>query len=155
MIGLGFHREEFLGGYGSFRRRLLRLGHIALAALGSLNVLSGLSPVSVGPGGRTALPGLLLLAGAVADAAGLFSDRVAPALSPFLFYPGRPVGRSGWANLIRWSAMKIDFLAMSGVRAHDKKLLELGLTLPGFVERSRIIASLPEPWAALSRRLHA
>lgn len=32
---------------------------------------------------------------------------------------------------------------MSGVRAHDKKLLELGLTLPGFVERSRIIASLP------------
>ncbi len=39
--------------------------------------------------------------------------------------------------------MKIGFLAMSGVRAHDKKLLELGLTLPGFVERSRIIASLP------------
>lgn len=39
--------------------------------------------------------------------------------------------------------MKIGLLAMSGVRAHDKKLLELGLTLPGFVERSRIIASLP------------
>ena len=32
---------------------------------------------------------------------------------------------------------------MSGIRAHDKKLLELGLTLPGFVERSRAIASLP------------
>jgi radical SAM superfamily enzyme YgiQ (UPF0313 family) len=39
--------------------------------------------------------------------------------------------------------MKIGFLAMSGIRVHDKKLLELGLTLPGFVERSRIIASLP------------
>ena len=39
--------------------------------------------------------------------------------------------------------MKIGFVAMSGVRAHDKKLLELGLTLPGFVERSKIIASLP------------
>jgi radical SAM superfamily enzyme YgiQ (UPF0313 family) len=39
--------------------------------------------------------------------------------------------------------MKIGLLAMSGVRAHDKKLLELGLTLPGFVERSKIIASLP------------
>ena len=39
--------------------------------------------------------------------------------------------------------MKIGFLAMSGVRAHDAKLLELGLTLPGFVERSRVIASLP------------
>ncbi|HVU32956.1 MAG TPA: radical SAM protein [Opitutaceae bacterium] len=39
--------------------------------------------------------------------------------------------------------MKIGLLAMSGVRVHDRKLLELGLTLPGFVERSRIIASLP------------
>jgi radical SAM superfamily enzyme YgiQ (UPF0313 family) len=32
---------------------------------------------------------------------------------------------------------------MSGVRAHDVKLLNLGLTLPGFVERSKVIASLP------------
>ena len=39
--------------------------------------------------------------------------------------------------------MKIGFLAMSGIRAHDPKLLELGLTLPGFVERSKAIASLP------------
>ena len=39
--------------------------------------------------------------------------------------------------------MKIGFLAMSGIRAHDQKLLALGLTLPGFVERSRAIASLP------------
>lgn len=43
-IGLGFHREEFLGGYHSFRRRLLRLGHIALAALGMINVIFALSP---------------------------------------------------------------------------------------------------------------
>jgi len=39
--------------------------------------------------------------------------------------------------------MKIGLLAMSGIRAHDPKLLELGLTLPGFVERSKTIASLP------------
>lgn len=39
--------------------------------------------------------------------------------------------------------MKIGLLAMSGVRAHDAELLALGLTLPGFVERSKIIASLP------------
>ncbi len=32
---------------------------------------------------------------------------------------------------------------MSGVRSHDKKLLELGLTLPGFVDRSKTIAMLP------------
>lgn len=39
--------------------------------------------------------------------------------------------------------MKIGLLAMSGIRVQDKKLLELGLTLPGFVERSKVIASLP------------
>ncbi len=39
--------------------------------------------------------------------------------------------------------MRIGFLAMSGIRAHDPALLELGLTLPGFVERSKTIASLP------------
>jgi radical SAM superfamily enzyme YgiQ (UPF0313 family) len=39
--------------------------------------------------------------------------------------------------------MKIGLLAMSGIRAHDAKLLELGLTLPGVVERSQVIASLP------------
>jgi radical SAM superfamily enzyme YgiQ (UPF0313 family) len=39
--------------------------------------------------------------------------------------------------------MKIGFIAMSGVRVQNKALLELGLTLPGFVERSKVIASLP------------
>ena len=38
---------------------------------------------------------------------------------------------------------RIAFVAMSGIRACDKDLLEIGLTLPGFVERSRTIASLP------------
>lgn len=41
------------------------------------------------------------------------------------------------------SKVKIGFIAMSGVRAHNKELTELGLTLPGFVERNKIIASLP------------
>jgi radical SAM superfamily enzyme YgiQ (UPF0313 family) len=39
--------------------------------------------------------------------------------------------------------MKIGFLALSGVRAHNKELMELGLTLPGFVDRSKVIANLP------------
>lgn len=39
--------------------------------------------------------------------------------------------------------MKIGFIAMSGVRAHNAELTQLGLTLPGFVDRNRIIASLP------------
>ena len=39
--------------------------------------------------------------------------------------------------------MKIGFIAMSGVRAQNAELMKLGLTLPGFVERSKVIASLP------------
>jgi hypothetical protein len=39
VIGVSFHREDFWGGYGSFRRRIVRLGHIALCALGMLNLL--------------------------------------------------------------------------------------------------------------------
>jgi radical SAM superfamily enzyme YgiQ (UPF0313 family) len=39
--------------------------------------------------------------------------------------------------------MKIGLVAMSGIRCHDNELLKLGLTLPGFVERSKVIAALP------------
>lgn len=39
--------------------------------------------------------------------------------------------------------MRIGLIAMSGIRACDAELLRLGLTLPGFVERSKTIAQLP------------
>ncbi|MCA9276428.1 MAG: radical SAM protein [Phycisphaerales bacterium] len=39
--------------------------------------------------------------------------------------------------------MRIALIAMSGVRVQDAQLMKLGLTLPGFVERSEVIASLP------------
>lgn len=45
-VGLGtrFHRPDWLGGYASWPRRLLRLAHVAFIALGALNVLHGLRP---------------------------------------------------------------------------------------------------------------
>ncbi len=39
--------------------------------------------------------------------------------------------------------MKIGLIAMSGIRCCDPELMAMGLTLPGFVDRSKIIASLP------------
>ena len=39
--------------------------------------------------------------------------------------------------------MKIGLLAMSGLRAHDPDLVALGLTLPGIIERGKVIATLP------------
>jgi len=41
------------------------------------------------------------------------------------------------------TGMRVLLLAMSGVRVQDRELMALGLTLPGFVERSEVIASLP------------
>jgi len=38
MLGMFFHREEWLGGYGSFRRRMYRLGHISFFGLGAVNL---------------------------------------------------------------------------------------------------------------------
>lgn len=42
-LGAGFRGEQWLGGYASWRRRLLRLGHISLFGLGLLNILFALS----------------------------------------------------------------------------------------------------------------
>lgn len=39
--------------------------------------------------------------------------------------------------------MKLGLIALSGVRLENKELAKMGLTLPGFVERKKVIASLP------------
>ncbi len=64
VIGLYFHREGWMGGYGSFRRRMTRLGHIAFFGLGFLNLLYGLTidahPIA---DGAARLAATLLVAG--------------------------------------------------------------------------------------------
>jgi len=54
--------------------------------------------------------------------------------------------------------VNIGLLALSGIRVMDEELVQLGLTLPGFVERSEVIASLPSlgllTLAALTPREH-
>src|SRR6186997_2966263 len=47
LMGLCFHRENWLGGYGSFPRRMLRLGHIACFGLGLINILFALTAVTL------------------------------------------------------------------------------------------------------------
>src|SRR2546421_2773802 len=54
LLGLFFHRENWLGGYASLRRRLYRLAHISFFGLGFVNLCFyltirtlALSPASV------------------------------------------------------------------------------------------------------------
>jgi hypothetical protein len=43
LIGLFFHDDAWLGGYGTWRRRMVRLGHIAFLGTGLLNVAAALT----------------------------------------------------------------------------------------------------------------
>jgi hypothetical protein len=47
ILGLFFDRDGWAGGYGSFRRRMLRLGHISFFGIGFLNLLFGLTLTAV------------------------------------------------------------------------------------------------------------
>ncbi len=47
VIGLFFHREDWLGGYDAFPRRMVRLGHISFIGLGILNLLFGFTAALV------------------------------------------------------------------------------------------------------------
>lgn len=64
-IGLGFHRPDFLGGYGSWPRRLLRLAHIACFGMAFLNLAFAVT-LAFGDGLPSAeLASALLLVGTV------------------------------------------------------------------------------------------
>jgi hypothetical protein len=66
--GLFFWLEEWLGGYGSWRRRLVRLAHISFFGLGFINILFALSVARLGLADRAPLLGLssaLLVGGVV------------------------------------------------------------------------------------------
>jgi hypothetical protein len=63
-IGLFYHKSDWLGGYGSWRRRMLRLGHVALVGTGLLNVLFALSVDSMGIEPAPRIACVLFIAGA-------------------------------------------------------------------------------------------
>ena len=63
VIGLFFHDPNWLGGYASWPRRMLRLGHIALFGIGILNLFFGLTVRALGlTDGLTWISHLLLVA---------------------------------------------------------------------------------------------
>jgi hypothetical protein len=47
IIGLFFHKDQWAGGYNSFRRRLIRLGHISFIGLGFMNIMFGLTLLNI------------------------------------------------------------------------------------------------------------
>lgn len=56
LIGLFFHREDWMGGYSSYRRRLTRLGHISFFGLGFINFFFAISHQIAGVAAGFAFP---------------------------------------------------------------------------------------------------
>ena len=65
LMGLFFHNENWLGGYGSFPRRMIRLGHIACFGLGLINILFALTAATLPPVPVANIASLLLVVGMV------------------------------------------------------------------------------------------
>lgn len=66
VIGLFFYREDWLGGYGAWRRRMLRLGHISFFGTGLLNLAFALTVEHLDLGHPLPIASASLVVGAVA-----------------------------------------------------------------------------------------
>lgn len=87
IVGLFFDREHFAGGYGSWRRRLMRLGHISFFGLAIINFMFYVTVSSDHVEG--ALPGasMSLIAGAVTMPAVCYLSAWRPACRHAFFIP--------------------------------------------------------------------
>jgi hypothetical protein len=66
ILGLFFHRENWLGGYGSFKRRMYRLAHISFFGLGAVNLLFCLTVQNFSlAGAHICFASLAFIAGAI------------------------------------------------------------------------------------------
>jgi hypothetical protein len=63
--GLFFHDEAWLGGYGSWRRRMLRLAHISFFGLAGINLAYAVSIHMLARPVASAWPSRLLVLGAI------------------------------------------------------------------------------------------
>jgi hypothetical protein len=65
-LGMFFHGENWLGGYGGFKRRMYRLGHISFFGLGVVNLLFCLTAQTFSLAGPfTAAASRAFIAGAI------------------------------------------------------------------------------------------
>lgn len=85
LVGLFFHRPDWLGGYDAFPRRMVRLGHIAFFGLGLINILFALSTDARSPAGDWG--SRLLLVGAVTMSLNCFLTAWRGAFRHLFFIP--------------------------------------------------------------------
>ena len=87
VIGMFFHNETWMGGYDSWRRRMLRLMHISLVGTGLLNIIYALSVNGLQMQQPPRLSTSLLVVGAVTMPAVCGLSAWKPAFRHLFFIP--------------------------------------------------------------------
>jgi len=87
--GLFFHDQDWLGGYTSWPRRLIRLAHISFFGIGFLNLGLGLTSQALG----MAVPAVsvLMLVGAATMPTVCYASAFRPAFRHLFFIPASSV----------------------------------------------------------------
>jgi len=85
--GLKFYSEDFLGGYGSWRRRMVRLAHIAFFGLGLINLAFALTARSLNITTGLSLASILLVVGVITMPLVCYSAAYRPKLRNLFFIP--------------------------------------------------------------------
>ena len=89
--GLFFYNQEWLGGYASWRRRMIRLAHIAFFGLGFLNLGFGLTCRSLALESGLAWPSALLIVGAIAMPLVCYLSAWKPTFRHIFFVPASSI----------------------------------------------------------------
>lgn len=63
--GLFFHKEEWLGGYGTWKRRMMRLGHISFFGIAFINISFAVTVNVLGIEQEVSIPSTLFIIGAI------------------------------------------------------------------------------------------
>ena len=89
--GLFFHDNDWLGGYGSWPRRMIRLGHIAFFGLGFVNLLFALTARALSLNAGLQGTSLLLIVGAITMPAVCYLSAWKPVFRNLFFIPALSV----------------------------------------------------------------
>jgi len=91
VTGLFFYNTDFLGGYTSWRRRMVRLGHIAFFGIGLINLAFALSIRALEIADTPQIPSFLLIIAAVTMPLTCYLSAIKPFFRHFFFIPASSV----------------------------------------------------------------